>query len=100
MGFNLDALAAARGDWPKTIILTKAVVFPVIIAGKMVGEVQADPGREVNLVAVASGQLVVEFQGGSQRVPVEFTNLVQSVEAAFGSKYNTLPLPTPAFARP
>ena len=93
MGFNLSALAASPGDWPQTIILAQAVIFPAIIDGKTVGEVKANPGTPVKLVNMEAGQLVVEFQGGAQRVPVDATNLVQSVEAALGQKYDTLPLP-------
>jgi len=99
MEFNLAALAASPGDWPQTITLAQAVTFPAVIDGKAVGEVTVAPGTPVRLVNMEAGQLVVEFQGGAQTVPVDATNLVQSVEAALGQKYDTLPVPGPGLRK-
>ena len=80
---DLTTLAATPAEWPKTVTLKEGgVVFPVIIGGKVVGQVQASPGMQVSLVKVTPNQLTVSFQGAVQNIPVSSTDLIERVKAA------------------
>src|ERR1700677_4407666 len=80
---DLAALASTPGDWPKTVTIKQAgIVFPVILDGKVAGQIQATPGMQVSLVKVTPNQLTISFQGAMQVVPVSATDLIERVQAS------------------
>jgi hypothetical protein len=59
--------------------LTQAVAFPVIYESQVVGSVTAPLGSIVKLVNIEGDQLIVEYQGGAQRLSWKLTDLEQEV---------------------
>jgi hypothetical protein len=78
---NLESLSRARDQWPKTITLKKAVTFPAVLEGRVVGSVKALPGTQANLILIRNGKAGVEYQGGGAMVDVSDTDLIERVLA-------------------
>jgi hypothetical protein len=79
--FSLQKLANNPALWPKKITLRKAVTFPAVVNGKVVGDLIAPVGSEANLKAIKDGKIGVEYQGGGAWLNVEDTDLVARVTA-------------------
>jgi hypothetical protein len=77
--FDPADLAGNPAAWPKTVRLTQAVAFPVIYESQVVGSVTAPLGSIVKLVNIEGDQLIVEYQGGAQRLSWKLTDLEQEV---------------------
>lgn len=73
--FDPATFAAHPGEWPKTVRLTADETFPAVLDSKVVGSVTVPAGTQVNVVSVQSGQLTVEYQGGTQKLPWKATDL-------------------------
>jgi hypothetical protein len=59
------------------VLLKKAQEFPAVVAGKVVGKVEAPTGTEARLMSIQDGKLGVEYRGGGAWVAVEETDLAQ-----------------------
>ncbi|MGB8352963.1 MAG: protein kinase [Chthoniobacteraceae bacterium] len=79
---DMNELAASPTEWPKTVSLKVAAMFPIIVGGKPSGEVQISPGMQVTVVKVEPTQVTVDFQGSTQRLPISSTDLIERVKAA------------------
>ncbi len=80
---DMAVLANTPADWPKTVTLKDGnVVFPVIIGGKVAGQIQAAPGMQVSVVKVAPDKVTIGFQNAVQTVPVSSTDLIERVQAS------------------
>ncbi len=78
---DVAALASAPGDWPRNVTLKQAVTFPAVVNGTVSGEVKLSAGMQVTLTKVSAGAVDLEFQGGTQSVPVASTDLIERVLA-------------------
>ncbi len=74
--FDLKKLAANRPAWPARIAIIKAIDFPAVANGKVVGSVHAPAGTEVGLLTISGGKLGVEYQGGGAWLFVEETDII------------------------
>ena len=74
---DLKKLAADRGAWPQTVILRKAMAFPAVVNGKVVGKVEVPTGTEAKLVSIKDGKLGVEYRGGGAWLAVDETDIAQ-----------------------
>jgi len=79
---DMTELAASPAEWPKTVLLKVATMFPIIIGGKPSGEIQAPAGVPVTVVKVESTEVTVDFQGSTQKLPISSTDLIDRVKAA------------------
>ncbi len=77
---DFQTIAADRTKWPKKVALTKAVTFPAVLNGKIVGSLVAPAGTEANLVQITGGKLGLEFNGGGASVPVGETDFLRRVQ--------------------
>jgi len=57
-------------------------MFPIIVNGQASGEVQVSPGMQVNVIRIDPTQMIVSFQGSTQKVPIASTDLIERVKAA------------------
>jgi hypothetical protein len=94
--FDPADLQANPGAWPKTLTLQQPVVFPALFNGQIVGSVTAPPGTLVNLVKIQGGQLILEFNRGTQTVPWKWTDLEQRAAQAGSTAPAPPTLPGPA----
>jgi hypothetical protein len=76
---DLPTLATKPELWPKKIVLKKAITFPAVVNGKVVGNLIAPMGAEANLKIIKDGKLGVEYQGGGAWLAVEDTDLASRV---------------------
>jgi hypothetical protein len=74
--FSLQKLAGDPAHWPKKVVLKKAVTFPAVVNGKVIGNLIAPAGAEANLKAIRDGKVGVEYQGGGAWLAIEDTDLV------------------------
>jgi len=74
--FDLQKLAGDRSAWPSKVALTKAIDFPAVVNGKVVGSLTAPAGTEVGLVTISGGKIGVEYQGGGAWLFVEETDVI------------------------
>ena len=74
--FSLQKLAGDPSHWPKKVVLKKAVTFPAVVNGKVVGNLIAPAGSEASVKAIRDGKIGVEYQGGGAWLAVEDTDLV------------------------
>jgi hypothetical protein len=79
---DLAQLSQSRLQWPKSVTLKKAVQFPAVLDGKIVGNVQAPAGSQAHLVLIKDGKLGLEYQGGGAMVDVNDTDLADIVLAS------------------
>ncbi len=77
---DLQKLASDRTKWPKTVALTKPVMFPAVLNGKEVGKLLVPAGSEANLRQIKDDKLGLEFNGGGAWVPAAETDLVARVQ--------------------
>ena len=75
--FDPADLAGNPGAWPKTVILRRDATFPALYNGQVVGSVTAPPGTVVHLMNMQGDQLVVEYQGGTQKLAWRDTDIEQ-----------------------
>lgn len=75
--FDPADLQGTPGAWPKTVTLKQPVIFPALYNGQIVGSLTAPPGTAVKLVRIQGEQLVLGFNGGTQTVPWQWTDLEQ-----------------------
>ena len=78
---GLVQLSLSRSEWPKTVVLKTAVVFPAVLNGKVVGSVKTAPGTQARLIMVQPGKISVEYRGGSVMVDAKETDLIEQVQA-------------------
>jgi len=76
---DITELAANRDEWPKKLSLKKAVTFPAVLDGKVIGKVDAPARSEVNLVMMKNGKVGVEFKGGGAMLEPTDTDIVERV---------------------
>jgi len=79
--FDPADLARNPGAWPKTIRLKQEAVFPAMFNGQVVGSVKVPAGSAVKLLNVQGDQLVVDYQGGTQRLSWKLTDLEEAAKS-------------------
>jgi len=79
---DVTQLTQSKAEWPKLVALKKVVDFPAVMDGKVVGNVQAPAGAQVQLILIKDGKAGVEFQGGGAMVDVGDTDLIERVQAS------------------
>lgn len=80
--FAIADLAANPGAWPKSLRLKQSVTFPAVYNSQVVGSAAVPAGTAVNLQNIQGDQLVLEYQGGTQKVPWKLTDLEETVGSA------------------
>jgi len=79
---DVAQLSQSKAEWPKLVALKKDVEFPAVMDGKVVGNVQAPVGAQVQLILIKDGKAGVEFQGGGAMVDIGDTDLIERVQAS------------------
>ena len=74
---SLADVVSNRALWPKQVTLLKATAFPVVINQRPMGTVTLPPGRAVEVLAISPQGLTLAYQGATQRVPAQSTNLLE-----------------------
>jgi hypothetical protein len=77
--FDPADIAGNPAAWPKTVHLKQAETFPAVFNAQVVGNVTVPAGAEVQLAAVKGEQLVLNYQGGTQTLPWDRTDLKEQV---------------------
>jgi len=77
--FNPVELAPFPAAWPRTVLLTQPVNFPAVFNGQIVGSLTVPARTPVRLANIQGTFLVLDFQGGAQRVPWQMTNLADEM---------------------
>jgi len=95
--FDPADLASNPAAWPKTLILKQAVVFPAVYNSQVVGSVTALPGTVVKLVNIQGNQLTVDYQGGTQTLFWQLTDIAQEAAKAAAAPAQATP---PVLAAP
>ena len=95
--FDPADLASNPAAWPKTLILKQAVVFPAVYNSQVVGSVTALPGTVVKLVNIQGNQLTVDYQGGTQTLFWQLTDIAQEESKAAAAPAQATP---PVLAAP
>ena len=67
--------------WPRSVRLKQDSVFPVVFNSQVVGSAKVPAGSEVKLVSIQGDQLVVDYQGGTQKIFWKLTNLEEAAKA-------------------
>jgi len=80
--FDPADLAANPGAWPKTLKLKAATDFPAAFNGQIVGSVSVPAGTEVKLVNIQGDQLIVDYQGGTQKLSWKLTDIEEEAAKA------------------
>jgi hypothetical protein len=83
--FDPADLAAHPGAWPKTLRLKQSVAFPAVFNSQVVGSVTVPRGAVVNLVSIQGDQVILAFQGGTQKLSWKMTDLEEEVAKAGGA---------------
>jgi hypothetical protein len=83
--FDPADLAGNPGAWPKTVRLKQSVVFPAVFNSQVVGSVTVPRGAVVNLVSIQGDQLILAFQGGTQKLSWKLTDIEEEVAKAGGA---------------
>jgi hypothetical protein len=101
---NYAAIAATRTLWPKQVALTKAVPFPLILDGKVVGHATVPVGMVLGLSRVIGGaeeSIEVIYNGSKQVIPVSSTDLIQRAAAIkkVATEKSAVPAPVPGGQR-
>jgi hypothetical protein len=96
----LDFATVARSPslWPQQIALTQPASFPVVIGGRVAGEVKAPAGTVMRLLRLSNLNAEVEYQNNRQMVPAASTDLMQRALATFRRNGNVIPTTTSAVA--
>ena len=69
---------ASPNLWPKMVVLTTPVSFPVVLLnGRVAGLARMPAGTPVKFDGVVGNKLKIEYQGGVQTVSVSATDLEQ-----------------------
>jgi hypothetical protein len=77
--FDPADLAGNPSAWPKTLKLKQAAVFPVLINSQVVGSVTVPPGTLVTLVSMQGDQLTLQYQGETQTLSWQQTDIEEQV---------------------
>ena len=78
--FDPVELAGNPAAWPKTLRLKQEEVFPVVFDSQVHGSVTVPSGTDVKLLSVDGEQVVVDYQGGTQRLSWKVTDLEEAVK--------------------
>jgi hypothetical protein len=71
------AFVASPNLWPKMVVLTTRVSFPVVLSGRVAGSVTMPGGTPVKLDGILGDKVRIEYQGGVQTVSAKATDLEQ-----------------------
>lgn len=74
-----------REYWPKTLTLEEPANFPITLNGSVAGSAKVASGAKVTLDRIEPGFVTVTYGGGSQRLPIDSTDLRQQAQAAMAS---------------
>jgi len=77
--FDPVDLVGTPAAWPKMLRLKEAVAFPAVFNGQVVGDVTVPAGAVVTLVDIQGEELIVEYQGGRQKLSWKLTDLEEEV---------------------
>jgi hypothetical protein len=83
--FDPADLAGNPGAWPKTVRLKQSVVFPAVFNSQVVGSVTVPRGAVVNLVSIQRDQVILAFQGGTQKLSWKVTDIEEQVAKVSGA---------------
>ena len=73
--------------WPKQVVLTTSVNFPVILNGINRGNIQLPAGRAVNLRKVnPDGTVELDLQGAMTKVNAQVTDVLARARATAAAK--------------
>jgi len=90
---DLATVVRTPGLWPAQVLLTQPHGFPVMISGRVAGEVKVPAGTPLKLIRVFGPQVEVEYQNAIHIVPTDSTDLMPRAVAI--SKNPALARPTP-----
>jgi len=84
---------------PKQIALTAPVSFPAVFNGQVVGSAVAPVGSIVTVISIEEGTLMGSYAGGTARVPIQSTDLLQRTLAEMAKPLPAqTPVPPPGMA--
>ena len=81
--FDLEKVLSDSSLWPKTVVLKKAVEFPAVSNGKVIGKVKAPAGAEARIVTLKNGKVGVEYHGGGAWLELGNTDFVERAKLAW-----------------
>ena len=90
---DLATVAATPSLWPPQVALSAPITFPVMINGRVAGEVKAPVGTLVRVVRLVGTQVEIEFQRNVQAVPAVSTDLMQRAVVLYKNPRPTTPVP-------
>jgi hypothetical protein len=99
---SLDFATVARSpsSWPQQITLTQSASFPVIIGGRVAGDVKVPVGTVMRFLRLNNLNVEVEYQNARQLVPATCTDLMQRALVTFRTNGFVIPTTTTTAAAP
>ena len=88
-----------KESWPKEVVTTAAVEFPLLFDGKLGGSVKRPAGAIVQLIDITTDHITVGFNSNTARIPENQTNLRElaaHLMALQAKKEGDIPTPTVA----
>ena len=79
---DVTQLSQSRAEWPKVVSLKRAVGFPAVLNGKVVGSVKTPAGTQAHLIVIKDDKAGVEYQGGGAMVEISDIDLIERVRAS------------------
>lgn len=79
---DIQKLSETPSDWPKKVKIKRAMEFPVVSKGVVMGTVQVPVGSETVLRAIKNGMLGLEYNGGGGWHKPEETDVIERVQNA------------------
>ncbi|MEI6493430.1 MAG: hypothetical protein WCO94_12845, partial [Verrucomicrobiota bacterium] len=75
-------LLSRKESWPKSVIISEAVKFPLVVGDKVAGSVNLPAGTSVEVVSISADSVLAQWHGNKAPVPVGQTDLVKQARAA------------------
>ncbi|MDD5198226.1 MAG: beta-galactosidase trimerization domain-containing protein [Terrimicrobiaceae bacterium] len=83
-------------SWPKTVVLTVPVEFPLLFNGKVCGAVKLPAGNVINVIQIDLENVTGTHNGSSQRIPIRNTDLLSFAEKEMAAEVSPPPVPVPS----
>jgi hypothetical protein len=84
------AFVTSPNLWPKVVVLTTRVSFPVVLNGRVAGSITMPGGTPVNFDGVLGSKIRIEYQGGVQTVSPKVTDLEERLLASGVTKHGMI----------